>query len=60
MKKIVNSISGIIFGAGMLAAFLGMAAADSNTNAAIVITFTGLGAALVSSCIMEATKDDAE
>ena len=57
MKKIINSISGVIFGTGMLAAFLGMAAADSNTNAAIVITFTGLGAALVSSYIMEVTKD---
>lgn len=57
MKKIINSISGVIFGAGMLAAFLGMAAADSNTNAAIIMTFAGLGAALVSSCIMEVTKD---
>ena len=60
MKKIINSISGVIFGAGMLAAFLGMAAADSNTNAAIIIIFAGLGAALVSSYIMEATKDDVE
>ena len=57
MKKIINSISGVIFGAGMLAAFLGMAAADSNTNAAIIIIFAGLGAALVSSYIMEVTKD---
>lgn len=57
MKKIINSIAGTVFGVGMLAAFLGMAAADSNTNAAIIIIFTGLGAALVSSYIMEVTKD---
>ena len=60
MKKILNSISGVIFGAGMIFAFIGMCAADSNLRASIVITFTSLGAALVSSYIMEVTKDDAE
>ena len=57
MKKIINSIAGTVFGVSMIAAFLGMAAADSNTNAAIIIIFAGLGAALVSSYIMEVTKD---
>ena len=60
MKKIINSISGVIFGAGMIAAFIGMCAADSNLKASIIVTFTGLGAALVSSYIMEVTKDDVE
>ena len=60
MKKIINSIAGTVFGVSMIATFLGMAAADSNTNAAIIIIFTGLGAALVSSYIMEVTKDDVE
>ena len=59
MKKIINSISGVIFGAGMISAFIGMCAADSNLKASIIVTFTGLGAALVSSYIMEVTKDDA-
>ena len=57
MKKIINSIAGTVFGVSMLAAFLGMAAADSNTSAAVIITFSGLGAALINSYIMEVTKD---
>lgn len=58
MKKIINSISGVIFGAGMLAAFLGMAAADGNSNAAFIMIFAGLGIAVVSSYIMEVTGND--
>ena len=57
MKKIINNIAGTIFGVSMITAFLGMAAADSNTSAAVIITFSGLGAALISSYIMEVTKD---
>ena len=56
MKKIINKVSGIIFTAGMLAAFLGMAAADGNSNAAFIMIFAGLGAAVVSSYIMEVTE----
>lgn len=60
MKKIINNIAGTVFGVSMIASFLGMAAADSNTNAAIIITLSGLGLALISSYIMEVTKDDCD
>ena len=58
MKKIINNIAGTVFGVSMIAAFLGMAAADSNTNAAIIMIFSGLGMALICAYIMEVTKDD--
>ena len=58
MRKIINKLSGAIFTAGMLSAFLGMAAADGNSNAAFIMIFAGLGAAIVSSYIMEVTEND--
>ena len=60
MKKIINNIACTVFGVSMIASFLGMAAADSNTNAAIIITLSGLGLALISSYIMEVTKNDCD